>query len=167
MAELIFCSFLSLFFSIMMVAGWVTTEVYLGDESVRVYPCILLAVISVCLVLHCVSLYRHLPKEEKRKGLLQIFGLCEANTQRLLLSIVATILYIYLLDILGFVILTPLITIWYMYTLGERNWGRLILISLLLTAVVYSIFIYGLQIRFPRGRGVFRKFSLMMEYLFR
>ena len=167
MVELIFCSFLCLFFSVMMIAGWMTTNVYLGDESVRIYPSVLLAMIVVCLVLHCISLYRRLFVDEKRKSFLEKIELSRENTQRLLLTIAVTIAYIYLLDVLGFIILTPMISIWYMYALGERKWGKLIPISLLLTVVVYSVFVYALQIRLPRGTGLFREFSMLMEFLFR
>ena len=168
MAELILCGVLVVFFTWMLFAGWATTNVFLGDESVRTYPAVVLIIIIVCLALHCIHLYRSLPEEEKHKKFLDIFKLRERNTQKFLVSIVLTIAYFFALDRFGFLLLTPFITFYYIMILGEhkKKWWKALLISFLIVGVVYCIFVYGLKIRMPRGVGAFREFSLAVEFLF-
>lgn len=168
MAELILCGFLSIFFSVMLFTGWFTTNVFLGDESVRTYPAVILIVIIICLVLHCIHLYKALPDEEKNKNILDIFMLRERNTQKFLVSIILTIAYFFALDTFGFLLLTPFITLYYIMILGEhkKKWWKALLIALLMVGAVYCVFVYGLKIRMPRGIGVFRDFSLAVEFLF-
>ena len=154
MAEFIICALLSVFFLIMLIAGYMTTTVFLGDESVRLYPSALLALIILCLVLHCVQLWKRLPAEEKQRSIVDIFKLKDRHTHIFLLTIAVTVLYFLLLDTLSFVLLTPFICLYYIMMRGEKNWLKGILISLLITAVVYIVFVYGLHIRLPRGTAV-------------
>lgn len=165
MGELIFCGLLAVFCTIMLICGWFTTNVFLNDELVRIYPCAILALTVVCLIIHCIGLYRKLSPEEKKKSLIDIFQLREKRTWLFLATIGLTVLYFSMLDRIGYLPITPIIVTWYIMTLGEKKWWKALLVALGLTIVVYCIFVYGLQIRLPRGKGVFRDFSLVVEYL--
>lgn len=166
MAEFIICGLLALFFLVMLIAGYVTTAVFLGDESVRLYPSVLLLAIILCLVLHCVQLWKKLPSEEKKRSIADIFRLKDRQTHIFLLTIVVTILYFLLLDTLSFVLLTPFICLYYIIMLGETSWLKGIVTSILITAAVYCVFIYGLHIRLPRGTGIIRELTMKLEFLF-
>lgn len=166
MAEIIVCAIFVAFFSVMLVAGYLTTTVFLGDESVRIYPSILLLGIILCLVFHCINRWKELPESEKKRSLADLFRLKDKNTWRLIITIAITIAYFLLLDKLSFIFLTPLIGMYYIIALGEKKWWKAFIISLVITAVVYCIFIYGLRVRLPRGVGVIREIAMKIEFLF-
>jgi hypothetical protein len=166
MGELIFCSLLTVFFSIMAVGGWLTTNVYLGDMAVKFYPCAILVLVVFLLLIHCVGLYRRLPVTEKQKSVWDVFRLREKRTWLFILTLILTIAYFIFLDRLGYLLLTPLIATWYIMVLGERNWWKAALVALGVTVIVFCLFVYALDIRLPRGTGIFRRFSMLVEYIF-
>ncbi|WP_152656951.1 tripartite tricarboxylate transporter TctB family protein [Oceanobacillus sp. CFH 90083] len=70
----------------------------------------------------------------------------------ILLGILAMILlYITVLEVIGFVIMTALFIIASSRFLGYKNWTVLLLTSLLFAGSAYSLFNYGLAIRLPAG----------------
>ena len=72
------------------------------------------------------------------------------------------ILYAYLLDIVGFVVLTPIATFAFMYAIGIRNWKILIGGTLALWLVLTFAFPVFMEVQLPRGIGVFRQISYLI-----
>ena len=57
----------------------------------------------------------------------------------------------YFLEILGFIIVSIALMLWFMFLMGERSWRFLIINSLIFPLVVYSVFRYGFNIVLPEG----------------
>jgi len=55
--------------------------------------------------------------------------------------------YIVLIDILGFVIVTPFLMFGLMYIEGVRKWVSMIIVSLVTTGVVYVLFRYVFEVK--------------------
>ncbi len=64
---------------------------------------------------------------------------------------------------IGFIPSCLLFLVAYGVLLGEKRLPRLILISLIVTVVLYALFQGPLSIMLPRGNGFFREFALMCE----
>lgn len=62
---------------------------------------------------------------------------------------IAMILYVFLLDKIGFVIDTLFLTAYTMYVLGYKNYRMLALASITITATVFIVFKYLLKVPLP------------------
>lgn len=69
----------------------------------------------------------------------------------LLTILISIVLYIYLLEVIGFVICTILFLYMTTLLLGYTNWKRNLTVSLLFTLSLYYSFNYLLQIYLPQG----------------
>ena len=68
-----------------------------------------------------------------------------------------------LMPIIGFIPVSFLFLIAYGVLLGERRIGLLIIVSLVITAILYILFQGALDIMLARGTGIFRDFALFFE----
>jgi hypothetical protein len=66
-------------------------------------------------------------------------------------SIVLVIAYMSLISIVGYLLLTPIFLFAFISLLGNRNWVMIILVSILLTSLVYFFFWILLYIPLPEG----------------
>lgn len=60
-------------------------------------------------------------------------------------------LYLYLLEDVGYVLLTPVALVALSAFLGFRRWATLIFVSIVFTVVVYVGFRYGMKVFLPEG----------------
>lgn len=96
----------------------------------------------------------------KRGGLTEFEKV--VNPQNLWITLAFIIAYAFLLEIVGFVVLTPIWIAAYMFAIGMRRWAWLIG-----TAVIFSVFLIVvfpklMLIQLPRGVGLFREISLLV-----
>lgn len=85
------------------------------------------------------------------------------NVKHRHLYILASIaIYVLLLPILGFVIVTPFLFFYLAWLLGLGKVLKVACISILSHIAIISLFIYVLGIPFPRGIGVFRSLSFLI-----
>lgn len=70
---------------------------------------------------------------------------------RMLALLLATFLYLYLLDIVGFLLLSPFYMFFVMWLYGQRRWKSSILISILTTVILYGVFVKLFRIFLPTG----------------
>ncbi len=75
------------------------------------------------------------------------------------------VVYIVLLDKIGFLPSTPLFMLSYMGLLGQKNRKIKIVVALAATCILYILFSRILQVPLPRGYGIFRDFALSLEIL--
>lgn len=85
------------------------------------------------------------------------------NPRNLWITIGAMVGYALLVEILGFVVLTPVWLAAYMFAIGMRRWGWLAG-----TAVIFSAFViigFGrlMMLVLPRGVGIFREISYLFH----
>ncbi len=73
------------------------------------------------------------------------------GAMRIVLSAVSAIVYLTLMEPLGFIIATPVFIAAIMLIYGDRNRKRLLLMSLGFTAGLYATFALGLKVLLPLG----------------
>ena len=66
-------------------------------------------------------------------------------------SVFLVILYLSLISIIGYLLLTPLFLILFIRFLGNKNWMMITMVSLLLTGIIYFFFWILLYIPLPEG----------------
>lgn len=131
-----------------------------------VWPGVILALLMICLFVNIINIYR------KNKGnpdfSLKVFGAQIPGflKSRLFLGIVIVVVLSFLLEPLGFIVTCFLFLVSYGLLLGDRKYLRLILVSLLITAVLYIGFGVLLSVNLPRGTiPALRSFALFIESL--
>jgi len=80
---------------------------------------------------------------------------------RLFSGIFFIVFYIVLLQIVGFILATPLFLVAYMLLLGEKNWVWMVGTALGMTASIVLLFTKAMYVPIPRGQFFFRSFSLL------
>lgn len=85
-----------------------------------------------------------------------------AKRQNLWITLGFALAYVVLLEIVGFVVLTPIWILAYMYSIGIRRWQWLIGAMGILSVVVILVFPVLMHIPLPRGAGIFRTISLLV-----
>ena len=67
-------------------------------------------------------------------------------------AVAAVVVYVMLVTTVGFVLLTPILMVVMMYLFGERHFGKMALIAVVTTAVVWLLFTEVFMIFLPAGR---------------
>jgi len=60
-------------------------------------------------------------------------------------------LYLVSMKYIGFLISTPIFLLLFLYQYGERNWIRMILVSVITPALIYVLFQYVFKVILPNG----------------
>lgn len=71
--------------------------------------------------------------------------------KRPLLAVAGVLSYGYLLGRLGFLVTTLLFMGYWLWALESENWRKVLVVSVVATAGLYLIFIFGLRIALPTG----------------
>ena len=66
-------------------------------------------------------------------------------------SFIGLLVLTYLFERLGFIIMSALLMLWFMFMMGERNWRFMLISSFFFPLVVYLMFRYGFDIVLPEG----------------
>lgn len=80
---------------------------------------------------------------------------------RFFLVLIMIIAYLVLLNIIGFIMLTPFFLIAFMILLGEKSWPWMIGLSIGMTVIILLAFTQAMYVPLPRGIGIFHKFSVL------
>jgi len=80
---------------------------------------------------------------------------------RLLSVITLCLIYTLLMPVFGFLLLTPIFQVLLLLTMGTKKWTTLVITPIVLTGVLFGIFVRILHIPLPRGIGVFNDLSRM------
>lgn len=83
------------------------------------------------------------------------------NPQNLWITLGFIIVYAALLEIVGFVVLTPIWIVGYMYAIGIRRWTWIIGAGVIFSVFLIVVFPKLMLIPLPRGVGLFREISLL------
>ncbi|MEM1524639.1 MAG: tripartite tricarboxylate transporter TctB family protein [Nitrososphaerales archaeon] len=126
------------------ITGPVTMEI--GPE---VFPEFLLGTIMLLSIL---LIYNSIKKEIKSR--LRI-------TKNVIFSILFLLSYIYLLEIMGLIPLTPIALATYMYAIGIKNWKWLLFATIGISLVLIILFPILMLVPIPRGIGIFREINLI------
>jgi hypothetical protein len=76
-------------------------------------------------------------------------------------ALILIIAYLILINIIGFIALTPFFLIAFMILLGEKSWFWMIILSVGMTILIILAFTQAMYVPLPRGIGIFHKFSVL------
>jgi len=116
------------------------------DVGGAFYPRLL---VYATLVLSLKLLYNAFRRDRKDSEVL--FDFKNGGFIRVIFVVVTSFIYLYLLDFIGFLILTPIFLFILLTIIEAKNFAYRILISVLTTAVVMYVFQNFLNVPFPRG----------------
>ena len=85
--------------------------------------------------------------------------------KKLLTSFVWVCFFAWLLPYGGYVLSTILFAMGLSWLLGMRSIPKMFLSALVVTAIIYAVFVWGLDVMPPRGIGPIYEFSSWLEYL--
>lgn len=102
---------------------------------------VVLAILGVLQTITALSVGVAAPKFNVEKKFASLF----------IAAVAATAIYVALLPTVGFILLTPILMVFMMYLFGERHFGKMALISIITTVVVWLLFTKVFMIFLPEG----------------
>jgi len=151
-SAVVFFGALYLYFESMKFEGH---EVY-GKLGPAYWPKFLLICLMALSFLVAVDAFRERKKRDSEK---EETSKADSGKVRFFFAIGFIVLYLILMQIFGFIILTPLFLIAFMYLLGERKKIWLFGVSIGITIVIVFAFTKAMYVPLPRGQWIFLKFS--------
>lgn len=161
MGELVFNAFLLVIFIVFFGLSF-SIPVSQGDELGRYWPMGILIILIIMMIFKLIKVWKALPKEKIK---VDLSFLKTAPIIRLVLAIVALVIYAYILGKLGYVLSTILFCLAVEFLIGVRSIPKALLASLGITVVLFAVFSWGLDVSLPRGTGVLESFGKWLEYL--
>jgi putative tricarboxylic transport membrane protein len=76
-------------------------------------------------------------------------------------ALILIIAYFFLMNVIGFIALTPFFLIAFMILLGEKSWPWTIGLSIGMTILIVLAFTQAMYVPLPRGIGIFHDFSVL------
>lgn len=119
---------------------WIRVSTLSMTKRDSVFPNLVAYMVIAISIIDFISVYRKSEHKNRFQGI---------NAPKLFQSLAAMFLYVILLKKIGFVIDTLLLSAFTMWVLDYRNYKRLPLISVLITAAVFVIFYYFLKVPLP------------------
>jgi len=111
---------------------------------------------GIMMVLSVVLIYNAV----KRGGLTEFEKVVKPRNLWITLAFIIT--YAFLLEIVGFVVLTPVWIAAYMFAIGMRRWTWLLGATVIFSVFMIVVFAMFMLIPLPRGVGIFREISLFV-----
>jgi hypothetical protein len=148
-SAVVFLGSLYLFFETLKFEGH---QVY-GKLGPAYWPRFLL----ICLMALSVGVVVDAFRERKREALEKKES--DSGKARFFLAIALIVFYFLLIRFAGFVAITPLFLIAFMYLLGERSKIWILSVSIGITILIVLAFTKAMYVPLPRGQGIFLKFS--------
>lgn len=148
----IFFGSLFLYFESMKFEG---LDVY-GKLGPAYWPKFLLICMMALSFLVAVDAFRERKKKPSEK---EEISTVDSGKVRFFLGIGFIVLYLILMQELGFILLTPFFMIAFMYLLGERKKIWIFSVSIGITVIIVFAFTKAMYVPLPRGQGIFLKFS--------
>ena len=118
-----------------------------GPKALPVTIAVGIIVIGVILIAGGWLESRMLEQESARRTAAQWLN----DYRPVIYIIIFSLIYAGLMDICGYLLLTPLFIGGTMWALAERKLMRIIKVSVTLTLILYVVFRWGLQVKFPMG----------------
>lgn len=132
-----------------------------------VWPKTIIILLLICLA---INIYRIIKKNKGNPDFtLSAFGkhAAEFFKSKMFIGMVIIIVASLILETLGFIVTAFLLLFCYGLLLGEKNLVRLLIVSLVVTFLLYIVFSVLLSVNLPRGTIEFlRNFALWLEGLF-
>lgn len=163
MGELVFNCLLLIACVILAIAS-VSVPIDGKDVLARYWPMGIMIVLVILLTIKILRIYKKIPPEE-RKFTPDFSFMKKAGNIRFLLAVVWLLVYTWFLPIGGYLLATILFCLGVMALLGSRDFPKMLLGSICISAALFVIFSWGLRISLPRGAGPLEDFGKWLEYL--
>ena len=164
--DMVFTVLFLLFFGVVLVGidKWIgafrPTQTF--ETGPKLFPVILAAIallLSISILIGQILKYRSTGRSaEKEEEEVTITPILRQHV--LFATLLSLFIFIYAMEYVGFLISSLFLLFTLQYTLGNRNWSKIVLFALGIIAVNFLLFIWLLQIQLPRGVGIFEQISL-------
>ena len=128
------------------------------------WPKVIIILLEICLIINIIQIIKR--NKGKEDFNLKAFAATIPNffKSKMFLGIIILTVASLLLETLGFVVTALLVLFCYGMLLGEKNYTRLAIASVLIALVLYIVFSGMLSVNLPRGTiGFLRDFALFLE----
>ncbi len=129
-----------------------------GRVEANFWPKVVLGLLVVLSIINIFSILKN--KVDDKEEMAQQKGI-KKDHFKLYSSIILMVLYVALINIIGFVCLTPIFLIILFWILGYRKKLLNPLIAIVIVIAIIYIFPNVLYLMLPRGVGIFRDISLI------
>lgn len=128
--------------------------------SESAWPTALLFLLAILSILLIIQGY----KEEKSKLDIKnmIKGLISKASARFIIAIASCLLYVPVLDVLGFLIATPLLLMTLLFLLGNRKIITIVPAPIIITVVIIILFSNLIHLPLPTGSGIFKTINQLI-----
>jgi hypothetical protein len=139
-----------------IAASYKGHEIY-GKLGPGFWPKFILISMMILSFLVAIDAFRARKKSTKEKEAVKSAG----SRIRFFSALILIIAYFFLMNIVGFIALTPFFLIAFMILLGEKSWSWMIILSVGMTILIILAFTQAMYVPLPRGVGIFHDFSVL------
>lgn len=132
----------------------------------NVWPQVIMGLLIVCILINIFNIIRK--NKGKPEFSLAQFGKSVPDffKTKMFFGMLIVLVTSFILEPLGFMVTSFLFLVAFGYLLGDRKYGRLVIVALVITLFLYIVFGVLLQVNLPRGTVPFlRDFALWLEAL--
>ena len=164
MGEFIF-NLILLLSCIALLINSFSIEILEGYIGARYWPMFFLLLVAILLAIKTRKAWLAIPKENRKCTSEFFAGIRKSSSVRFMLAVLICLLYVLALPKIGFLFATFLFGAAFSYLLGAKSTLKMLISGLAVTIPIYAIFVWGLNIRLPRGIGFFYNISIFVERL--
>lgn len=162
--ELIFNIILLCFFCIMFVCS-LQIEIWNDYLGARYWPMMLVIIAILLFIIKIIKIWHAIPKEARQKKPGDILAVNPDEGKKLIEGFGICLLYVLFLPTGGFLVSTFLFGACFAWILGADRPIKMLLSGVCSSLPIFMVFVWGLNIRLPRGAGIFYTISLWIERL--
>ncbi|WP_022667079.1 tripartite tricarboxylate transporter TctB family protein [Desulfospira joergensenii] len=107
--------------------------------------------LTISMLIPCMLLFIEGIKKHKTEGEKQTSSLISSASLKSLVIVPLTMIYVFLISIIGFYVTTSLFVFLFMLFFGARNWLSICIYSVTVPAIVYIVIRKILSFPFPEG----------------
>jgi len=128
------------------------------------WPRVIIILLEICLIINIIQIIRKNKGKESFTIKAFVATIPDFFKSKMFLGIIILAVASMLLETVGFVVTAILVLFFYGWLLGEKNFVRLGIASVIIALVMYIIFSGMLSVNLPRGTiGFLRNFALFLE----
>ena len=141
-----------------IAASYKGHEIY-GKLGPGFWPKFILIAMMILSLLVAVDAFR---ARKKSAGEKQSDAVTSAGSRiRFFSALILIIAYFILMNVIGFIALTPFFLVAFMILLGEKSLLWIIILSVGMTILIILAFTQAMYVPLPRGVGIFHDFSVL------
>lgn len=158
--ELIFNGFMFLVLLVFFIDSTKIDEVTVSTDKIGAagFPQFIIIISAILLIYISIKKVREMKKGKTSEK--QEYK--DIGYKRMFLTIVLLGLYIFIMNIIGYILSTFIFSVLASYTMGYRDMKKVVIFSLILTVAITLIFGKVFFVALPRGISIFREVSYLI-----